>query len=47
MLSEITVHIIKPSSITEIYTMSKREACECDYIRENEVCPSRLDIVNA
>jgi len=44
MRSEVTVHLVKPSGITEIYIMSKQEARECGYIEENELCPHELRV---
>jgi len=42
--SEVTVHIVKPSGITEIYIMSKREVREFGYICKSEICPDKLII---
>ena len=44
MRSEVTVHLVKPSGITEIYIMTKREAREYGYVKQNELCPSELKI---
>ena len=45
--SEVTVHIAKLSGITGIQIMSKREARELRYVKENELCSNKLDVVDA
>ena len=46
--SEVIIHLINPSGITEVKIMSKREAREFGYVKENEFCPNELRIsVNA
>jgi len=42
--SEVTVHIVRSSGITEIYITPKREVREHGYIKENELCPNELII---
>jgi len=42
MCSEVTVHLVKPSGITEVYIMSKREARERGYVGEGELCQNKL-----